>query len=113
MLKRAVDRGQHDYNLEDILNLLLNRDMQLWVWVKEQKIIACCVTMVVVYPQRKVCQLPYIAGAGLRQWLECEETIIKWAKANGCTKLEGFDRGGWLRVLTGWYKVWVTIRKDI
>lgn len=113
ILQKAVDKSQEDYTLEDIQNCLLNRSMQLWVWVVEEKIIACCVTMVVCYPQRKVCQLPYIAGVGLKQWLACEDAVIKWAKDNGCTKLEGFDRGGWLRVLKGWYKVWITIRKDI
>ena len=113
LLQKAVDKGQHDYSLEDIKSCLLNRDMQLWVWVEENKIIACCITSVVIYPQRKICQLPYIAGAGLKQWLQHEDTIITWAKAQGCTKLEGFDRGGWLRVLKTWYKVWVTIRKDI
>lgn len=115
MLKLAVERGQKDFLLEDVLALIMSREMQLWIWVEELKIVACCVTQLVNYPQRKVCQLPYIAGSGMKRFLQCEEQFITWAKAHGCTQLEGFDRGGWLRVLNSrkWFKVYTTIRKDI
>jgi hypothetical protein len=113
MLKKAVDRSHNDYLLDDVLKCILEREMQLWVYEKDGIITGCCVTMIVTYPQRKICQLPYLAGKGLKEFLTQENIITEWARANGCTRLEGFDRGGWARVLTGWYKVWATIRKDI
>lgn len=115
LLQRAIDKTQRDFLIDDILRLLLSEDMQLWIWVEDFKIVACCITTITIYPQRKVCQLPYIAGSGLKRFLTCEAQFITWAKAHGCTQFEGFDRGGWLRILQprGWFKVWTTIRKDI
>lgn len=115
LLQKAVEKTQKDFLLDDILNALLLRDMQLWVWIEDFKIVACCVTQIVVYPQRKICQLPFIGGSGMKQFLKCEDEFILWARAHGCSQLEGFDRGGWLRILSvkNWFKAWVTIRKDI
>jgi len=115
MLQKAIDKSQKDWLLEDVLNDLATRDMQLWVWVEELKIVACCITQIIVCPQRKICALPFLAGSGLRRFLQCESQFIEFARANGCDKLEGFDRGGWLRVLSKrqWFSVWTTIRRDI
>ena len=115
MLQKAINKSQKDYSVDDIFNFLMSDDMQLWAWLEDKKIIACCISQIVNYPQRKVCQLPYIAGSGLRRFLEAEEIIIKWAKMNDCTQLEGCARDGWLRIMQprNWFKVWVTIRKDI
>ena len=114
MLQKAVDKSQHDYLLEDIYFALLSRDMQLWVWIVGEDITACCVTMINNYPNRRVCQLPYIAGQGMGDWITlCEPVIVEWAKQRGCTQLEGFCRDGWLRVLKHWRKAWTTMRRDI
>jgi hypothetical protein len=115
MLQKAVDKTQKDFLLEDILGFLIAQDMQLWVWVEDNDIVACCITQIINYPRRSVCTLPYIAGSGMRRFLQCEDQIIAWAKERGCTQLEGFDRGGWLRVLKlkNWFRAWTVIRKDI
>lgn len=115
MLQKAIDKTQHDFDIEDILKFLLSSDMQLWIWVENAQIIACCVSQIINYPRRKVCQLPYIAGSGLKRFIESENIIMQWARKQGCSQLEGFDRGGWVRVLKvkDWFRVWTTIRKDI
>jgi hypothetical protein len=115
ILQRAIDKSQKDFLAEDILQRLLDQHMQLWVWIENGEIVACCITQIANYPQRKVCQLPFIAGKAMRHWLSCEPIFIQWAKANGCNQLEGFCRDGWLRVLNpmSWFKVWTTMRKDI
>lgn len=115
MLQRAINKSQKDYSLEDILYHLGQRNMQLWVWLEKDQIEACCISQIIEYPQRKVCQLPFVAGRMMRRWIACEDEISKWAKSQGCTQLEGFCRDGWLRVLSprNWFKVWITMRKEI
>lgn len=113
ILQRAVDKSQHDYAIQDIYAALKQRDMQLWVWVENDAIEACCITQIISYPRRRICQMPFIAGNKMKNWLSTEETIVAWAKERGCSQFEGFARDGWLRVLKNWSKVWNTIRRDI
>lgn len=113
IVKRAIDKSQHDYTIENVYDAIKNRDMQLWVWYGEDKIEACLVSAIATFPNRRVCQLLFIAGIGLRDWLSSESIITEWARANGCSQLEGYARDGWLRVLKSWRKVWTTIRRDI
>jgi hypothetical protein len=115
LLQKAIDKSQKDWSIDNILYHLQERNMQLWVWTEDYKIVAACVSQVIIYPNKKVCQLPFIAGKMMRNWLDCEQEVTKWAKEQGCTQLEGFCRDGWLRVLMprNWFKCWITMRKDI
>ena len=114
LIQRAIDKGNGDcFCVEDILSFLENRDMQLWIHPSEN--LSCCVTQIVTYPQKKVCQIIFVAGSKMGQWLSCDEQIAAWAKTNGCTRLEAACRDGWLRVLSkkNWRKSSVIIRKDL
>lgn len=114
MLARALDHGQGDYGLDDIRALLLDRSCQLWAWIEDGAIAACCVTTIIVYPRRKVCGLMLVGGKGLARWLDAAQPVIAaWARAQGCTQLEGYARKGWLRVLKDWRTAWTQIRRDI
>lgn len=113
LLQKALDKSQGDYALNDVKKELLERDMQLWIWIEGHTLISCCVTKIVNYPQRLICQIPLIAGTKMRLWLQCEDVISAWAKEQGCTQLEGFSRDGWLKVLCHWRKAWTTIRRDL
>ena len=113
MIQRAIDKSEHDYSIDDVYHHLCQRNMQLWYWVGDCGIIACMVSVIASYPNRKVCQLPFIGGKGLRIWIHAEPIIAAWAKEQGCTQLEGFCRQGWVRVLKNWRVVWQTMRKDI
>jgi hypothetical protein len=115
ILQRAIDLSQGDYLAKDVYHALKAKDMQLWVWREGQEISTVWITQILNYPQRKVCQLLFVAGSGLRQKLATEETFVQWAKAQGCTQCELGGRDGWLRVLAprNWFKVWTTMRKDI
>jgi hypothetical protein len=114
MLQKAVDASQQDCGMEDIYFALLSRDMQLWTWVEDGAITAIFVTAIHNYPNRRVCQIPYIAGKGVHQWYPVvEQALSEWAKSRGCSQLEGFCREGWLKILKNWRKAWITMRKDI
>jgi hypothetical protein len=113
MLQRALDKSQHDMDIEDVFSSLRLRDMQLWVWVVDKEIKAAAVTQIINHPQRTICTIPLIGGSCMRDWLKVEDTIAAWAKEKGCTQLEGYARPGWLRVLKNWKAVWTTMRRDL
>jgi len=113
ILERALAKSAGDYNIQDVFGELLSRDQQLWVWVEDGKIEACCTTKIVNYPRSRICTMPLIAGTKMKNWLSSEETMVAWAKENNCTQIEGYARDGWLRVLKHWTKVWTTIRRDV
>lgn len=113
LLQKAIDKSQNDYSIHDIRSLLEARDMQLWIWLVDSKVAACLVTVIANYPHRRVCQMPFIAGRFMKDWLKMETVIAQWAKERGCSQLEGFCRPGWTRVLKNWSIVWTTMRRDI
>jgi len=113
LLQKAVDKGQGDFLLQDYYEALLLRNMQLWVWKPEEKITAACVTQILSYPRRKVCQILLLGGTGLKDWLKKENSLVEWAREQGCSQMEGFARDGWLGVLPHWVKCWNTIRRNI
>jgi hypothetical protein len=109
----ALEKSQHDYKLEDVYDCLIKKDMQLWVWNKGDEIVACGVTTITSYPNRKICAMPFVGGTKMREWIKAEPLIIAWAKAQGCTQLEGYCRPGWKKVLPHWGIVWNTMRRSI
>lgn len=116
LLQKAHVYGAGDYSLEDMKRGLLTRKYQLWVWYRDDKIVAACITCIAIYPQHKICCLMMVGGEGLHFWKEeGQQIIIQWARSHGCVALEGYDTRSWLRVLKqfGWRSVWTVIRKEI
>jgi hypothetical protein len=85
------------YNAEHILDYLKKGTMQLWVAIDEQTntVICCCVTELRQYPNFKVCDLRITTGEQFERWYGFMDNICKWAKENGCAKMEVFARPGW------------------
>ena len=115
MIQKAIKQSQEDFWINDILHEVLADRMQLWVWNEGGTVKACCVTRLATFPRKKICQVPYLAGIGFRNWIQSEATIGEWAKTQGCVQLEGYCRDGWLKVLNplNWFKVWTTMRKEL
>lgn len=113
MLQKAIDKSQHDMELQDVFEAIVSRDMQLWTWVTADGIQAACVTQIITTPRKKICSMPLIGGSHMRDFLKVEESIVEWAREQGCVQLEGYCRDGWMRVLKNWKKVWTTMRRDI
>ena len=113
-LKDALAFNPGDLALRDVIDRLLLRDMQLWVYRPEGEVIAALVTEVVQYPRRWVCRLVLFGGA-LQRCRSLEPDLAAWAKGRGCDSLEIQGRRGWTRALakTGWREVATVVRKEI
>lgn len=115
VLQRACDRSDGRYAVDDVRAALLRRDMQLWIAVGggTDTIEAICITEIVAYPQEKRCGVVFCAGRDVPRWLHHLDAIEAWAQMQGCAALELQGRPGWERLLDGWDKTHVLLRKRI
>lgn len=113
LLAPAVRRADGTITLDDVRELLLARDMQLWTSWRGGTVEAAAVTEIRTYLRRRVCAIPFVGGVNRRHWLGFEPVVADWARAHGCDALEGYARPGWLRVLRHWRSCWTVIRRDV
>ena len=113
MLEPAIKQSDGRWGLYDVIALLLQGHMHLWLACNESGIVAAMVTRFIDYPRLRTCGLLFIGGKGMRAWLEHEDTVAEWAKGQGCSELEGYARKGWLRVLPHWKPSWTFITRKI
>ena len=115
LVSRALDYSDGKYSLEAIYEALAARDMQLWVATLDHELVACCVTEIIIYPNKKVLTIFASAGVGLHNWLGCLSPILEWGKSQGCQASEVYGRPGWARVLAkyGFEKIHTVLRAKL
>ncbi len=122
LLDKAILRDTRDYEKEDIKEYLMAGTMDLWIGMKaDQGVVLAAVSQIVEYPRSKVMSLLYVAAEdhSIGLWLDnCwrdNSPILKHAKEQGVTRIEGFARQGWMKFLKqkGFESNRVVITKDI
>lgn len=104
------------FDAKHILEFLKSGHMQLWMAIGEDNKVFCvCVTEIRQYPNFKVCDLRITTGEQYERWVGFMDSICKWARQNGCKKMEVFARPGWERILKqqGFRKTHVQIEKEL
>ena len=116
-LSRGLEHSYGELDLDDIYESIEDKTMQLWIAVKEdpKDIVASMVTEVIDYPQMKVARMVVIGGGHMDDWLPFMSTVMKWASLEGCDRLEGLARDGWIRTLKdyGFKKLYSLIGVDL
>lgn len=114
-LEEALLKGGEGYTLDDVYLLLRNREGQLWVVYEKEslRVRACAVTIIKVYPLKRVCFIWLVAGEGLKEFLLFHRMIEEWAMEHKCSEVEGVGRPGWEKVARGlgYKRARVTYRK--
>jgi hypothetical protein len=109
---RGLEHCQGCYWPEDVKAALIRRDMQLHV-AQSDRIEAICITELVNYPRRKLCNLFLLAGENMARWVHYQSEIVAWARSVGCDGMEvHHGRAGWGKRLPGWAQS-VTLRRDL
>lgn len=99
-IKRALDHTSGEFTPEDIKRRCLNRDAQLWLVMREARIVAAAVTEIIVYPQRTHARVITLAGTSGDEWTSLlDDTLTQWAKVQGCIALEAYVRKGYVQKL--------------
>jgi hypothetical protein len=96
-IRRALDHTYGELTSLDLKNLCASKDAQLWMVQKGDRIIGAGTTMIMNYPQMKVCRIITLSGSEFKEWknLACMH-IEMWADANGCEGVEAYVRRGFV-----------------
>lgn len=99
--------GTHEY--DDVAYAILQGQMQLWPADD-----GCLVTEMLLYPKKKVLHI-FLAGGKLETLTDMHESVIWWAKAQGCSALTLSGRKGWVKALESfdWKPTMVCLTKEI
>jgi len=83
---------------QDILRDVLLKDQQLWVSfdTETKVIVGFLITEVVEYPQAKMLVMHFTGGQDFKSWVpDGLPKIQKFARDNGCIRIESHGRAGW------------------
>ena len=94
-IKRALDHTSGEMHVMDFYHSCINRDMQLWLVSKGDRIVGAVTTEIVNYPHKRHCRVITIAGTAFAEWTGLvDETLSKWAVEQECSAIESFVRKG-------------------
>ena len=110
-VEKALQYNPGNFNSDDILRFIKNRDMQLWI-ISDGNIIGAGVTQIISYPRKKICLILLLSGNDFESWKHLLKDLIPWAKSNQCSALELQGRPGWERKLK-WEKTAIIMRKEL
>jgi hypothetical protein len=101
-LIKPVYEAQKDKR--DLLAGIYGRELQLWgVWDYNGPLAGIVSTLVIVDStsgSEKHCRIWLVAGVRMSEWADDFITkLIPWAKAEGCTCIDGAGRPGWARIM--------------
>ncbi len=83
----------------DIERAILVRDYQLWPLLDDGECVAAVVTEIAGYPRLRALRLIGCAGRDRDAWLGLHRHIVRWARDQGCERMEALCRPGWARAL--------------
>ena len=99
-LELGNDQSQEELSLDDIRELCVEREMQLWVIFDDKdKIYGAGTTQIIEYPNKTVCRIVTLGGIKFKKWKHTLTTIEEWARQSGCEAVEMFCRKGFKREL--------------
>jgi len=101
-LLEPSQNDQREMSIEDFFDCIMEGEMQLWAAVEEKEIIACMISQIATYPQKRVLRIIFISGEGMDRWIENFPMVENFALMNGCTFLEVWGRGAWVKILKEW-----------
>lgn len=97
-IKRALDHTFGELSADDVRQMCINRDMQLWMVTKGNRVVGAGTTTVVLYPQMKAVRIVTLAGKEFDEWKDMAHAAIEiWADQQmQCDAIECFVRKGFV-----------------
>jgi hypothetical protein len=105
MLDKAARTTNGRFDKLSILDELMNNTIELWVVFDDKVPVAALTTRVSPYVEYKTLSIDWVGGSRMRDWIgDAMKTLKSYARDQGCRKLEGRGRSGWIRALKkyGW-----------
>jgi hypothetical protein len=110
----AIQRQAIRDTAETFRGLCADGSAQLWL-VIDGGVAGAILTEIYDTTKGKTCAVPVVASVSFEHIEPLFEFIEAWARAEGCVRMEGFGRFGWVRALKqfGWRPLAAVIEKDI
>ena len=116
-IDRALQYGQGEYTLDNILDAILDDRMQLWGVVDDERgIIGAVTTRIIETPQLRILHIDHLGGEDFASWGEAlDKEMTVFARKNNCAMLQALGRPGWVRAIpwAGVEQQYVVIGKRI
>ena len=99
-LEKGLEYSNGEISIEDIYLGLQSREMQLWsAFNEEGECVASMVSEIINYPKTRACRMIVVGGGHMKYWLDYQYEFMRWAKENGCDRVEAYCRDGMMRRL--------------
>ena len=112
-VEEVISHSQGEVTSESFYEELTSGSMQLWVSIEGKEVLACMITQIAPYPDKRVLRIIALGGVEMDKWISFLPDIEHWAMNLGCTSLEAWGRKGWLRVLKDWKCSYHILTKDL
>lgn len=102
LIEKAIPYTDGKTDIEQVEKDLLDRAMQLWIYVDDRgKIQLASITRIVVYlHNRKRLEISFFSGEGSDDIVDVFQRMFEdFARAQGCEAMESIGRKGWQRRL--------------
>ena len=98
-LNTALKYSLGEYSIDDIKNLCISKDMQLWVKF-DKEVQGAFVTKINKYPQKNLLLVILLGGDKFQEWRDEADALLNaFGKQHNCEYVELFGRKGWARML--------------
>ena len=112
MIRRAMDRGGMG-KFENVEQDVLSANAYLWLAMAGNSLLACAVTQVTDETDHRLCTIVACCGHDWERWGMLIEGLEKYARAEGCRRIEICGRPGWVKRLPSYRTVKIVIRKEL
>lgn len=115
-IRKACQHGDGDVAPSDIFRACRHGSMQLWLVYDDERgslLVAAVVTSIIDAPRQKRCLIAYLGGEGIWDWIHFLGQIEAWAKEQGCTLIDMRTRPGMEKILPGYSRQAVVLRKSL
>jgi hypothetical protein len=98
-LNTALKYSLGEYSIDDIKNLCISKDMQLWVKF-DKEVQGAFVTKINKYPQKNLLLVILLGGDNFQEWRDEADALLNaFGKQHNCEYVELFGRKGWGKML--------------
>ncbi len=113
LLDKVSSHSEGELEADDFLPLLREGQMELWIAIKDKRVIAAMITQVIPYPRKNVLRIISIAGEQMDLWMDQIWRVEDFARARNCRALELWGRKGWLKILKDWKNSYHVLTKEL
>lgn len=115
---KTLDKAQNGYDDNDILKLLNNNAMQLWIVFdhKQNKKLAFIISEIIERPQLNFISIFMTIGENRKIWeVKAQDTLEQFALKNNCSKAILIARKGWSKSFkkTGYKETHTLLEKQL